>query len=536
MILDNKFRNIFFYTWIIFTLLSFMILSGKFFSSDIRKDIQWDKYYTIITSDSELIEDLFEDNGIENYISYNKSSISYNGISCMKRIPLDEITRRFDSSDPRFDPYMKKIGTLFFAEDGDVEYSLLYLEKKSISIYKLYFQMFRKFYGKNISWNISGFNPFKIFLPALLFLIHLILLVIIDRRGIGRFKHLIGSLNWFPFILYFGFPACVAAIVLNILIYRKSFSFFIPIVIILLFSYVIFFQQFSYTFPIYFFFAIICNCSLFFIFRETLVSSEKISKGFHISTSMEELNSMKIPSRKWNHTRIRISKPEHQLFSPVRILTPEKKYSGKIKKVQLPELPGIIHLIPGLIIISMIIVIQFFEKEPGSMIMPVVYEKDNLEWSLENTAFLYNKFESGNVSFISPADYIIHAAYQESFLYGSRWEYPLEEKPVLYPVFSVEDDIVSKNYRSQTEYSNKWFRDKIELLGNNNPAKLLFSTENPSILLRKVNHNMNNSIFVLHTISFSMLLLLLLILSNLKIYSKITFSIRKKNRRNEQVA
>ena len=137
---------------------------------------------------------------------------------------------------------------------------------------------------------------------------------------------------------------------------------------------------------------------------------------------------------------------------------------------------------------------------------------------------------------ISPADYITHLAYQEGFLYGSKWVFPKNEKPLLYPIYNSDQNVFSKSYEIKAEYSEKWFNDKISVLKNDNPAKLLFSTQYPSFVIKKPNHG-NYQSFMLLKFSFSMLVLLLLFFSDEKVFNKRSINIKKKLlRRNEQVA
>lgn len=516
----NKTKKLLTYLWIIFILVSFSYSLVKIGQTDFRSGEQWENYYSIFASDGSQVESLLNDNNVIDYISLNNSIIRYNDISAMEEVALKEIDTRFNSLDPRFDPYMKKISGLFTAHSENIDYEIIYVEKNALSIYKLFWIMFRHFQGKSLQWFIGGFDGISLVSPGILFFFYwtISLFFMANKR-----KGFIGRLNWFPFVFFGGYPACALAITCSNFIDRKKYSVYVPVIISLFLIYVYFVKDFTIYSIISLVIALLSNF--------VILSSQK-----RIQIKEKNIYYTNTLANKWRIPRFRLGRSDHELFSPVKIMHRVKR---KVKTYVVEPVPGThknVLLIIAVLFLSIIPLFLFLAKTQEPMILPLWEEQGKLEWSLKNTEFLDISEREDESSIFSPADYISHVAFQDSFLYGSEWEYPNRDKPVLYPHFVEERNQISKSYEILVDYSEKWFESKISMLNNDNPAKLLFSTETPGFVIKKSNHY-NNQSFILLKFSFSMLLLLLLIFSYGNKYKNISFKVKKKLlRRNEQVA
>ncbi|MBI9097781.1 MAG: hypothetical protein JEY91_04865 [Spirochaetaceae bacterium] len=479
---------------------SFMKISG----TDFIWGNQWAKYYSIITSDASTVEAFFLKENIP-LISFNRSEVVYNDISDIKKIPLKAVVNHFDPHDPRYDPYLKKVGTLFTAHKGDSHFDIVYADRESISLFGLYIKMFRYFSKSTVFWTISGFEPVFTFLPLLILIIFYGGFILISSEK----KILISIilLSWLPFVLLYGFSALAVSVVsLYIFARKKSLFLLIPFCIITL-LYAHYSLNLSRQYLLLFALGLF---SLLLLYYDKLeIKGESPGRDRSVLSGKRKIR------------RILLRKPEHNLFSPVLIMGSQYRTDrvGVISK--------------SFFVVFLLIVSGFslIDIESSDFIVPFAQEQSELGWTLENTGLTED-----SDSLLSASDYITHVAYQKGLLYGSEWSYPKADRPLLYPVFKSTDEGFIKEYVLKADYSDKWFRETILQLNNNNPATLLFSTETPCFVIKTPVHRKNKT-FMLHNFTFSMLLLLLIIFSDGKQYNRIPFNVRKKLlRRNEQVA
>ncbi len=158
MKIDKTVKKISLLIWIFFILIFLVILSGRIISAQLLKGSQWDKYYTIITSSGSSVDNFFAEENIKDYLSFNNSYVNYNNISSMDEISLKELQARFDLLDPRYDYYLKNIGSLFRGVGEKRSFDLVYAGKENLSLLNLYGRLLKRFNGEAIEWSISGFN------------------------------------------------------------------------------------------------------------------------------------------------------------------------------------------------------------------------------------------------------------------------------------------------------------------------------------------------------------------------------------------
>jgi hypothetical protein len=495
MTINNNIAKTISLMWIFYIIASLSLSLFFVGKLDLRKGDQWGNFYTIITSDAQSIENYLTDEKMDDFLSLNRSVIRYNDISSMKEVPLKDLSGRFDTQDPRFDPYMKNAAELFSAQSDGKEYELLYFESTSLSVMTLYATLLKEFSSQEIFWTISGFEPLTLFLPLLLFCLYIALYSMTVK---GNWKMSAGLCGWIPFVFLLGFSALPAVILFSFLINRKKSPLIISsaLVLTLLFFYNT--GAFSFLNGFAFINGLMINLYVYFSVEKAAASKRR-----------------KIP-------RISLRKPEHELFSPVPIMIPGTRQNSavEISHLQLPL---------ALIFVMVVLVITLMEPEKETWMLPLPVAGEEADWTLEDIA------QTG-ADLLSPAAYLTHVAFQEGFLYGTKWEYPLADKPLTYPVYEMLENSFSQKYEIQTDYSDGWFLNQVSLLNNDNPAKLLFSTETPGFVIKKSNHY-NYQTFTLLKFSFSMLILLLLIFSDEKKYKNISLNVKTKLlRRNEQVA
>jgi len=469
---------------------------------ELRKGEFWDNYYTLITSRCEPAEIILAGNEIP-YISMNNSQVLYNAVPDLVSIPLSDLPKRFDEKDPRFDPYLRGLSSLFEGTVDNEKRELIYIAKEGRSPFALY-SLLNEAYGETSDvFFLGGFNPWSFILPAFLYLLSLTVFVLFFRNR--RFLTIVCGLSWLPFVFLFGFEAAITAMALNYLLALGKGR----IVVSLAAAAIAFFLELSSSPSSPHLFLLM----LFLGFSGSLVSA--------LFWGDEQVV---IKPQKGKKRKIRFSKPEHQLFEPVSIM-------GKQKAVApVARLHGW-STAAVLLFVSVGFFLSASSLGQQQAVLPLPVQMDGVEWTLGDVE---RTFEKGRI--VSAGDYLAHRAFQEGFLYRSEWRYPSPSVPLLYPVYETEDKTISKSYEIIADYNEKWFRNQISLLKNNNPAKLLFSTKGPSVVEKKQDQSISAGFSLLH-ISHFMLVLLLLYLGSRKNTTNTSFSVRKKLlRRNEQVA
>ena len=354
-------------------LLSSSIL--KVLTLDIRSGEQWQKYYTLITSDAESLESLLTASEIS-FLSYNQSTIVFNDISGMNQIPLADVQNRFNAVDPRIDPYMKKLPLLFHEGSNDDNLrDIIYVEKQSISLLRLYMLLYRNISDDTSFWTISGYNPFKIFIPLSVYFVYFLLFTALCKRN--RLTNALALLGFFPFIYIFGSAALITGIILSYLFFKKSNPFYILITLLLTSLFVRYSQILSVDYVLLSLSSIFC-LSLFYL--------HGINKAKRKTILVKTILNKPTSSRQWNKKRFRFRKPEHELFSPVQIMTATKKKARVIKEVKAqPRGRNFIKpLAASFIVISSLSLL--FQSNPDQYSLPLPESNGIGDWTLENTS------------------------------------------------------------------------------------------------------------------------------------------------------
>lgn len=472
---------------------------------DLRSGEQWERYYSVFTDEVPPLEKLFEEENIP-FLSYRRSMVQYNDISGMKSLSLQDIPGRFSNLDPRLDPYMEKVDQLFSVENNGESYSVLYVEKEAISLISLYLRLLGRFSSRDVFWSISGFEPEKV-IPAMCLFILFSGVLIGFNRG-ARLKSAAAMAGWIPLVTLYGNPAILLLLVYSYFALKNRSLLSLSALVVATALFLYFSQNLNNQFLMFFFMG---------IFSLSLL----LARG-SVSWKVKKQRSASSPGMRG---KIHFRKPEHHLFSPVMISAAPVHNTMIISGESTYLKPFIISLV---LIIGLL---SFGGKPSPSYYAPLPEPMDGLEWNLTDTGKT-----SVSRALLTPADYITHLSFQEGFLYGSVWSFPHREKPLLYPVYSRTEKVISKSYETIADYSERWFEERIFSFNSNNPAALLFSTDSPAYVIKKMNHQKSSTFTLLH-FSFSVLILLLIIFSDGKSYIKFSFKSQKKLlRRNEQIA
>jgi hypothetical protein len=91
----------------------------------------WRGYYTVLlegSSDAAAIAlDLARRPGVEAVVSRHTARVDFNTFGGFKSATIHEISRRLDPADPRLDPYLSRVSSLFVLRDDGTEWEVLFL-------------------------------------------------------------------------------------------------------------------------------------------------------------------------------------------------------------------------------------------------------------------------------------------------------------------------------------------------------------------------------------------------------------------------
>ena len=157
----------------------------------------WKKYYTLHIEKSETAEQLIlqilESRRFEAVVSRYTSQTSFNTFDGFVSVPIHRVADRLDPLDPRFDPYMQRLGKLFSIDSGR-SWEVVYLlsDRNPLSTYLALREILRV---ANLKWRLIEFEPSRAVLQVLLCILYLSILVFKGSDGSIRSAILLAALT-----------------------------------------------------------------------------------------------------------------------------------------------------------------------------------------------------------------------------------------------------------------------------------------------------------------------------------------------------
>ena len=376
----------------------------------------WKGYYTILISDSEMYEELlklqFRPPASFPIVSEDATFVRFSTFDGLSRVRVNEIDSRFDSKDPRVDPYMISLRHFFGADGGWERIFVL----TRLPAFHFFLKMYFEFPGYGTKWRIADYNLSSKFISILLSIAFF--LVIIHLKH-GFKLRLIAVLGYLPWLL-----SLVSGDNHDLI------SFF------LLYSawYLVFDEVLDFL-----------KQYLFYGWRDADLSRLK-SRSLYLGVAFLLTTILRIPSSNAASESLRNFVPlladlclaapyllvifvrrwrsDHLTFSPVPIKS--EKRGLPVNKILLIPLCGLLMLSPLLIQVA----------NPGvEGSVPVPHNpggEQSFTW--ESLGNIWDDKSEGDLPNIS--DYVAHMVYQIGLSYGQDYSFPSENHSFTISTFS----------------------------------------------------------------------------------------------------
>lgn len=172
----------------------------------------WKGYYTLLVRRSVEAERVLEGlaaEGLSSVLSEGTARVEIQAYSGMEEVALTELPERLDELDPRYDPYLREIASIFRTSDGLRDYALYYIAADR-GLLELRRALRRAFRGVSDEWSLLEWQAGGKLLLLLPFLLGLI--VLLRHLPKSRLSLLAAAPAWMPAILLAGSGALLTAL------------------------------------------------------------------------------------------------------------------------------------------------------------------------------------------------------------------------------------------------------------------------------------------------------------------------------------
>lgn len=382
------------------------------------------------------------------YFNYREEGLS--------SLPLHQIPERFEEQDPRWDQYMRDLKGYFYQPERPRYPWTVYLESElsnSILITKL------KGIFADGEWKLNrpGRGDTHIFFLVLLYSGFLVFLLILKK---GNLLYLTGLLPYFG-LLAGGDPSvfvlpCFISLFWWMVLSVQAAEFF---------SYYWTYRILDYRYFSFFKKGIIYLAVLLIssFLSGLLAESVRLGLLFLLSGA----GSLLLLWGYYLWSGIFMSTREHTLFfSEALTEKPAAPYPFRISKRLLPIL--LLFIIPASFAGGTL------PKDPVPLPVPITKE-GIITW--DSLSYLAELNQSGDLPDLS--DYLTHRAFQEGFLYGREYLFPVNEETINLSRYIKKNGEIAKEEIEVKQFTEKWYIDIMEDAKSQGITRLLIKQEVP---------------------------------------------------------
>jgi hypothetical protein len=158
----------------------------------------WNGYHTLHIEDSEITEQLIlriaESGRFQAVVSRFTAEISFNTFAGFVSVPIHHLPDRLDPLDPRFDPYMQRVGKLFSIASGN-SWEVVYL-RSDRNVLTTYLYLRGLLGRRDLQWKLIEFAPVRAVTKLFLVALYLAVLLLMASGGSIRTALLLAALPW----------------------------------------------------------------------------------------------------------------------------------------------------------------------------------------------------------------------------------------------------------------------------------------------------------------------------------------------------
>lgn len=423
----------------------------------------WKGHFTLVYGsdfDPVSINESLREAGFPGLISAETSPIEFTVFDGEEATAVSNLDQRFDSSDPRYDPYMKKLAAAFTADSPEGMKKVAFLPISSASFYsKLRVQRLLRKSGGDIFLADKKVLPSIITLASFFAIAALLAL----RYKKSWYVVLLGSLVWVQLVGSGDIPLFVCS----------SLLYFLWVVVVD--DFVLFHMQRLFyknsraegaqlrRKGIYYLFAIIAVLTLLGL------GERGIEGAYSILPSLAGQGFLLISYGYF--LILRKARSEHRLFIPLPIMrrTAWGDWHNKYRTFT----PGVLLLVFVPIVFSPIM-----DNREGGIVLPVPESAPGAEF-FDWEALEILSLDKGPEHLPDFSDYIAHRAFQQGFLYGRSYSRPIRNEQVFLSVFAENEWGIEKTVEIVKEFNDGWLEGELAVPPHLSYASLLLEQGQP---------------------------------------------------------
>ena len=179
----------------------------------------WKKHYTLYIEQSQDTEQLIlriaENRLFEGVVSRYTAEVSFNTFAGFATIPIHRLPERLDALDPRFDPYLQRVESLFTVASGKQGetsgglWEVVYLRTER-NVLSSYLHLAALLEREGVRWRLLEFAPLHRSIRLLLFLAYCVVIGFLASNWKVRLAIVLASLPWLLLVLLSGFSSLLA--------------------------------------------------------------------------------------------------------------------------------------------------------------------------------------------------------------------------------------------------------------------------------------------------------------------------------------
>ncbi len=397
--------------------------------------------------------------GYEGVISPDTARIAFTTVTGTETIPISRIPQRFEPFDPRFDPYMRNTGAFFRAGDGGA-WEVLYVPDRS-GPFRFSLHMKKLLAGLPGEWSVAGGRTEYGPLAAAGFAL-LVLAVLLRASGGRRLLLALGALPWISTALAGGPGPLLGSAALYFAWAEWGEGFF----------------------PWY---------------RQCLYYGSGDSRGYRLASRSGALAAallLSVVFAVWPWRGFGTAVPFLAGLAGTASLSVVYLHllqRGSQRRLHRPFLPVPIlrdgslafsrsgslvfrTLLVILLTVSPLSMVATAGRDLPAVPRPIPYG-DIADFSRDSLERLWLRHAEHSLPDLS--DYLVHAAYQQGFLYGREYRFPEKNEELMLSRYVREGVRIVQSREAVIRFSDAWVDDVLKSIDKRSVEYLLYRQDRP---------------------------------------------------------
>jgi hypothetical protein len=454
-------------------------------SVDTGTDTAWNGHYTLLVSSTvspARVVDALGAQGIENVLSEASATVEIQAYDGMDRVRVNQLGERLDELDPRYDPYLRRLRSLFHVTDGSNAYGVYYLptERGVVATHRAARAALA---GVTDQWTMLEWHVGRSVAFLLLFLAAAVYVGVTIRRV--RLFTAFAVPAWACLVVAGGPMALLLAV-------GTLFAFALWLSGALERLHYTGFYQYSDDYAAGRRLAAV-YLATWVVVGVTLFAVERPQQLWILLAVIAETALVGLGAHLWTH--LRTNGADHRLFIPVPIrpagAQADRRVAGRASVV-----------LAGVSVVA--VLLGVFGGIRGAPAIPQPIDSGNAGVSFTSLQDVWS--QGGRVPTL--ADYVAHRAFHEGMMYGREYGLPHVAEELTLSSYDRVDGTLTRSDRVVLSFDNEWLAGVVNGIDATNVAALFVKHGGPAGVEMRSNPSLYSSLS--HLIQNSTLFFLVL--------------------------